>query len=324
MVIQVGDISLNDHIFLAPMSGVTDFAYRATLKSLGADVTVSEMVASKAIINDESDELRKIQKIDERTIVQIAGHEPDVMAEAAKRCEADGALMIDINFGCPAKKVVNKYAGSAIMQDETLARSIMQEIAKAVTIPVTVKMRTGWDADNRNAVQIARFAEDADLKMITVHGRTRAQKFSGTADWQFIRNVKRAVSIPVIANGDISSVDDAKKCLQESGADGVMVGRAAIGRPWLIPEINAQIAIKPVIYSISLSEKLKVIKAHYCRILESYPHRLAVFGARKHLAAYLTELPQIDMAMQSILRTEDAGEVLRRFDEYADRMSVAA
>ena len=282
MVIQVGDVSLNDHILLAPMSGVTDFAYRATLKSLGADATISEMVASKAIINDESDELRKIQKIDDRTIVQIAGHEPDVMAEAAKRCEADGALMIDINFGCPAKKVVNKYAGSAIMQDETLARSIMQEIAKAVTIPVTVKMRTGWDADNRNAVQIARFAEDADLKMITVHGRTRAQKFSGTADWQFIRNVKRAVSIPVIANGDISSVNDAKKCLQESGADGVMVGRAAIGRPWLIPEINAQIAIKPEIYSISLSEKLKVIKAHYCRILESYPHRLAVLGARKH------------------------------------------
>ncbi len=324
MVIQVGDVSLNDHVLLAPMSGVTDFAYRATLKSLGADVTISEMVASKAIINDESVELRKIQKIDNRTIVQIAGHEPEVMAEAAKRCEADGALMIDINFGCPAKKVVNKYAGSAIMQDETLARSIMQEIAKAVTIPVTVKMRTGWDADNRNAVQIARFAEDANLKMITVHGRTRAQKFSGIADWQFIKNVKRAVSIPVIANGDISSVDDAKKCLQESDADGVMVGRAAIGRPWLIPEINSQIAIKPMKYSISLSEKLKVIKAHYCRILESYPHRLAVLGARKHLAAYLTELPQIDMAMQSILRTEDAGEVLRRFDEYADRMSAAA
>ena len=222
MVIQVGSVSLNDHVLLAPMSGVTDVAYRATLKSLGADVTISEMVASKAIINDESDELRKIQKIDERTIVQIAGHEPDVMAEAAKRCEADGALMIDINFGCPAKKVVNKYAGSAIMQDETLARSIMQELAKAVTIPVTVKMRTGWDADNRNAVQIARFAEDAGLKMITVHGRTRAQKFSGTADWQFIRNVKRAVSIPVIANGDISSIDDAKKCLQESSADGVI------------------------------------------------------------------------------------------------------
>ena len=166
MVIQVGNVLIKDHALLAPMSGVTDIAYRATLKSLGADVTFSEMVAGRAIICDEDVEIQKIRKIDDRTIVQIAGHEPEVMAEAAKRCEANGALMIDINFGCPAKKVVNKFAGSAIMQDEPLARSIMQAIAQAVAIPVTVKMRTGWDTSNRNAVNIAKFAEESDLKMI--------------------------------------------------------------------------------------------------------------------------------------------------------------
>ena len=324
MVIQVGNVFIKDHALLAPMSGVTDIAYRATLKSLGADVTFSEMVAGKAIICDEDVEIQKIRKIDDRTIVQIAGHEPEVMAEAAKRCEANGALMIDINFGCPAKKVVNKYAGSAIMQDECLARSIMQAIAEAVAIPVTVKMRTGWDTSNRNAVDIAKIAEESGLRLITVHGRTRAQKFSGKADWKFIRNVKRAVSIPVIANGDITDLDDVQKCLKESEADGVMIGRAAIGRPWIIPEINYNLTNKSEVYDISLSKKLNVIRAHYVRILESYPHRLAVLGARKHLAAYLADLPQIDATMRSILKTEDAGEVLRQFERYANRMRVAA
>lgn len=325
MSITVGDVTLEDHALIAPMSGVTDFAFRNVLRSLGANVTISEMTASRAILRGEREECSKLDRIDDRTIIQIAGHEPDVMAEAAKYCEERGALIVDVNFGCPAKKVVNRYAGSALMRDEALAAEILEKVAKAVSIPVSLKMRTGWDHDNRNAVTIAKIAEDCGFSLLTVHGRTRAQKFTGSADWRFIKSVKRSVSIPVIANGDIESIEDARTCLQQSEADGIMVGRGAIGRPWLLPEINRVLfskdAQKP---KISVAEKVETIRNHYEGIIDNTPGRRGVLTARKHLAAYIAELPPANCQLADVLRTEDASYVLAKLDQYADEMEQAA
>jgi tRNA-dihydrouridine synthase B len=324
MSISVGNLILADSAILAPMSGVTDFPFRCILRSLGADVTISEMTASRAILQGDREECQKLDKLDDRTIVQIAGHEPDVMAEAARYCESRGAIMVDINFGCPAKKVVNQYAGSALMRDEELAGDILRKVGKAVTIPVSLKMRTGWDHENRNAVTIAKIAEDCGFSLLTVHGRTRAQKFTGTADWRFIQNVKNAVSVPVIANGDIESVDDARLCLLQSGADGVMIGRGAIGRPWLITEINRALADDTSEFQFSLREKIDTVRAHYLGIIANSPGRRGVLTARKHLSAYFAILPRAKEQLHDVLRTEDAERVIDRLDQYAEEWGQPA
>ena len=239
MTIHIGPIRLENPVILAPMSGVTDLPFRRLVKRNGAALVVSEMIASQAAIRETRQSLKMSTNCAEEfpMAVQLAGCDPSVMSEAAKLNVDRGAAIIDINMGCPVKKVVNKEAGSALMRQESLAGRILEAVVKAVPLPVTLKIRTGWDESSRNAPEIARIAEASGIQAITVHGRTRCQFYTGTSDWDFIRNVKEAVKIPVIGNGDVTTPAEAKRMLELSGADGVMIGRGACGKPWLLGQV---------------------------------------------------------------------------------------
>jgi len=289
--IVIGGNKINP-IILAPMSGVTDMPFRKMVKKCGAGLVVSEMIASRAMILQTRQSMQKcaISKEEDSTSIQLAGCDPDVMAEAAKLNEDLGAKIIDINFGCPVKKVVGGNAGSALMKDEPLAAKILEKTVNAVNVPVTLKMRTGWDENNRNAPKLAKIAEDLGIKMITVHGRTRCQLYNGRADWSFIKSVKDSVNIPVIANGDINSIEDAKKCLEDSGADGIMIGRGAYGRPWFINQLMHFFEHKEILEDPALCEKLKIILEHYQDMIEYYGESLGVRMARKHIGWYSSGL----------------------------------
>lgn len=317
-MLRVGDIALSGRVILAPMSGVTDPPFRRLVKRHGAALVVSEMIASQAMIRQNRQTLKLAGTTPDEypMAVQLAGCEPEVMAEAARLNQDTGAAIIDLNFGCPVKKVVNGHAGSALMRDEVLAGRIMEAVVRAVSLPVTVKMRLGWDDDSRNAPNLARIAEAAGVRMLTVHGRTRQQFYHGTADWAAVRRVREATRLPLVVNGDIQTYDDAARALAESGADGVMIGRGAYGRPWFPAHVERFLATGERADAPPLAARETLLLEHLESMLIHYGELPGLRVARKHIAWYCAGLPGATAFREAVNHMDEAVAVRRHIRSF--------
>lgn len=318
MSFSLGPIRIDDPVFLAPMTGVTDLPFRRLVKKYGAGLVFSEMIASRPMIEQARRTPAHTKNYAEEfpMAVQIAGCEPDIMAEAARINVDRGATIIDINFGCPVKKIINNFAGSALMKNETLAAEIMEAVVKAVSVPVTVKMRLGWDDNSINAPRMAKTAENIGVQMITVHGRTRCQLYNGSANWRAVRDVKNAIKIPVIVNGDILSAQNAKDAIEQSGADGIMIGRGAYGKPWLVSQIMAYFKNTPIPDKPDAAELFSLILEHYDSIIDYYGAHTGVGIARKHIGWYCKDLPASDELRGVINRLDNPEDVKQKLKDY--------
>ncbi|MCD4754419.1 MAG: tRNA dihydrouridine synthase DusB [Deltaproteobacteria bacterium] len=318
--LKIGPVVLPNPVFLAPMAGITDYPFRRLVRSFGAGLVVSEMISSQALVRNSARSVRMAGTAEEEfpLAVQISGSDPVIMAEAARINESLGAAIIDINMGCPQRKIVKTGAGASLMRDEVPAARVIEAIVKAVSVPVTVKIRLGWDHKSINGAGIAKIAQDSGASLVAVHGRTRSRMFSGKADWSAIKRVKEAVSIPVIANGDIQSPKDASLCLEVSGADGIMVGRGALGRPWLFDQILHFLKTGKDKSPPSLEDQYAVAKKHFEHIVDFYGFPVGLWLSRKHLAWYTKGLYGSALFRKSLNNTKSIDEVkelFRRFYE---------
>ncbi len=320
--IQIDSVEIKQPVILAPMSGVSDLPFRRLVKQLGAGLVVSEMIASQAMIRANRKTLKMSSNCPEEfpMAVQLAGCDPVAMAEAAKLNQDRGSAIIDINMGCPVKKVVNGHAGSALMRQEDKAAKIIEATVNAVSIPVTLKMRTGWDDKSRNAPRLAQLAENAGIKMITVHGRTRCQFYKGQADWDFIAKVTEAVEIPVVANGDVTTIENVEEIFRKSKAQGVMIGRGSYGRPWFLKQVIDFLKTGVASLTPPLREQHMLLRRHYEDMLHHYGSATGMRIARKHIGWYTKGLPKSAEFRAKVNRIDNPKIVFELIDAFYQKV----